>query len=265
MSAPKSRVQSLFNRIAAPYAKWAFACGRAETRRDAEWLRPQGDERVLDLACGPGTLGLELASRARAVFGFDLAERMVAQARRAARTRRTANSHFAVADGERLPLASSSFDLVACSFSLANFPAPQRVVAEMCRVLRPGGRLAVLEVVAPPNAAQRRQLNRFEEMRSSIPARLLCLTDLLALFVQANLHLVDGHVDQRQRRLDDWLALGACGDDRRGRRRLRETLLQTVKKSDPGLHFGRRGGHWVFYHTVARLLWRKQAAAHPRE
>ena len=254
---PKIRIQRLFNRIAVPYTRWALSRARAETRRDAEWIRVQGHERVLDLACGPGTLGLELAGQARAVYGLDLADRMIAQARRAAAAARCAHAHFGVADGELLPLPTDSFDLVTCSYSFANFPAPQRVVEEMHRVTRPGGRIAVLEVVAPENAAQRQLLNRLERLRTRVPTRILCLTDLLALFYQVNLHLVDCQVQQRRRRLDDWLALAESGGDRRTRRRLRQELLRTAKTNDPGWHLSRQGGRWFFYHTVARLLWRK--------
>lgn len=253
----KARVRRLFNRIAIPYARRVRSQFSAEARGDVAWLRPRGHERALDVACGPGTLGLELAPCTSRVYGLDLAERMILQARRAARARHRPNIHFGVADGERLPFPANCFDLVTCSYSFANFLAPQRVVAEMLRVTRPGGRIAVLEVLAPEDAVRRRRLNRLEQMRSGLPTRLLSLTDLVALFAGANLHLLDCHIQQRQRRLDDWLALSRYGHDPRSRRRLRQAVLGTAKASDTGLHFCRKGSRWVFYHTVARLLWRK--------
>ncbi len=254
---PKARVQELFNRIALPYARRILPRARAETRQDVAWLQPQGYEQALDVACGPGTLSLALASRSRTLYGLDLAEGMIAQARRAARLQRCANAHFAVGEGERLPLPDDCFDLVTCSYSFASFPAPQKIVQEMRRVTRPGGRLGIVEAVAPEEESRRRRLNRLEELRSRAPTRLLSLKDLVALLTQANLQLVDCHVEERPRQLDDWLALSEPGTHRRGRRQLREEMLRAAENDDLGLHLSRQGGRWIFYHTVARLLWQK--------
>lgn len=254
---PKARTQRLFNLIAPTYARRTLSRTQAQTRQDAQWINPQGHERVLDLACGPGVLGLEMAQRAQEIYGFDLADGMIAQACRAAQTRRCLNTHFGVADGECLPLPAASFDLVTCRYSFANFLAPQQVVQEMHRVTRPGGRIAVLEVVAPENPVRRQELNRLERLRSRIPTRILCLSDLLALFYHASFHLLDAHVERLRQPLGDWLALGDCGVDRRRRNQLREALLRTARKNDPGLLLWRQSGRWFVYHTVARLLWRK--------
>lgn len=254
---PKLRTQRLFNRIAASYARRVLPRASAQTRQDAEWIIPRWGERVLDLACGPGTLGLELALHGCAVYGLDLAEGMIAEAHRAARVRRCPNTHFGIADAERLPLPANSFDLVVCRYSFANFLAPQQVAREMQRVTRAGGRIVVLEVVAPENAVERQQVNRLEQLRSRAPTRILCLSELLALFYQVNLNLVDCHVERRRQRLDDWVALGESGEDRCARRRLQQVLLRTAKNNDAGVPLDRQGGRWFLYHAVARLLWRK--------
>jgi len=254
----KASVQRLFNRLATPYARFVFSRLRQETRQDVTWMKPQAHERALDLACGPGTLALELARHGCRVYAFDLAEQMLARARQAARTGGAQELHFAVGDVEHLPLPTGGFDLVTCSFSLANFPAPHDAVAEICRVTRPGGRVAVLEVVAPEDPAERAEFNRLEQLRSGgAPTRLLSLRDLLALYRQANLDLLDACVSVRQRRLDDWLTLGHLGRTPQARRRLREQVLQTAKENTAGLHLERHRRGWVFHVRVARLLWRK--------
>lgn len=254
---PKRQTQRLFNRIAPLYARRAFSCTRTEARRDAAWVQPQPHERVLTLACGPATLGLELAPHVHSVYGFDLAEGMLAQACRTARVRRCTNIYFCLADAEHLPLPANNFDVVVCRYSFANFPAPQHIVAEMCRVTRPGGRLAVMEVVGPEDPAQRRRLNRLEQFRSRAPVRILSLTDLLALFYHANLYLLDCHVLCRRQWLQDWLALSEKGQDRRTRQRLQQAVLRIAKAKDADGPLYRESGRWCFYHTVARLLWRK--------
>lgn len=259
---PKASVQRLFNNLSTPYACFVFSHYRGETRRDVAWIKPNPRELVLDLACGPGTLALELGRYGCRVYAVDLAEKMISLARRAARRRNKLGVHFAVADAERLPLPSNCFDLVTCGYSLANFPALPPVVAEMFRVTRPGGRVAILEAVAPEDAGQRTVLNRLEQLRSAgAPARLLCSTDLRALFERANFLLLDGQVRERRRRLDDWLSLGNLDRATSSCRQLRQQILETAGDDSAGLHLERCNGRWFFYAKVACLLWRKQSTS----
>lgn len=253
----KTQIQRLFNRLAPLYARRVLRSARPEARQDAEWINPQPRERVLDLACGPGTLALELARQGGRVFAVDFAPRMLLEARRAARARRGLDLYLCAADAERLPLAKGSVDLVACSYSFACFPAPQWVVEEMRRVTRPGGRIAVVEVVAASDAARGRVLNRLERLRTRASVRHLSLNDLLALFYQAGLQLVDGSVLRRRQWLDDWTALSDCGHSPLARRRLQKAVLRASARLDPDWRLSRQRGRWCFYHTVARLLWRK--------
>src|SRR2546426_5013735 len=159
---PKAGVQRLFNRLSGPYARVIFSRLQRETQADVAWVRPRAGEKVLDLACGPGTQALELVGYGCRVYAVDLAEQMIARAQVARRRRRCPPVHFAVADVEQLPLPGDVFDLVACAFSFADFPAPVQAVAEMCRVTRRGGRVAVLEAVAPEDPAQSAGLDRLE-------------------------------------------------------------------------------------------------------
>jgi demethylmenaquinone methyltransferase/2-methoxy-6-polyprenyl-1,4-benzoquinol methylase len=104
-------------------------------------LRPGST--VLDLACGTGDLCRELASAGHAPVGIDLSFGMLA----AARTR----APLAQADALRLPVRAGSADGVTCGFALRNLVALPPFLAELARVLRPGGRIALLEVATPHN------------------------------------------------------------------------------------------------------------------
>lgn len=256
---PKARLQRLFDRLAAPYARFVFSRLRHETRGDVAWVQPRAGERVLDLACGPGTLALELAQYGCRVYALDLAEQMILRAHRIARRQRCPPVHFAVADAEQLPVADETFDLVTCAFSIAVFPAPPQAAAEMFRVARPGGRIAVLEAVAPEDPAQSAELARLERLRSAgAPARLVSLPELLALFRRAGLELLDASVSERRRRLEDWLSGAAVRGGAAARQRLRRQLLETAKRDAAGLRLERHRGRWFYCAKVARLLWVKQ-------
>lgn len=107
-----------------------------------------GDQpaKVLDVGCGTGLF----ASRLRAaldhveVFGVDLVPEMLAQGR--PRWRRHRGHVFPIqGDSERLPFGSGTFDIVTCANSFHHYPHQDRAIAEMRRVLRPGGRLMVID------------------------------------------------------------------------------------------------------------------------
>jgi demethylmenaquinone methyltransferase/2-methoxy-6-polyprenyl-1,4-benzoquinol methylase len=108
--------------------------------------------RVLDAACGTGDLAVAFARGAPGcrVAGVDFAAHMVRRGRRKlARLGLRGRISLEVGDVLQLPFQSGSFDAVGMAFGLRNIPERERAVAEMLRVLKPGGRLLVLEFVPP--------------------------------------------------------------------------------------------------------------------
>lgn len=119
-------------------------------RMDVRWRRrtvrdldlPTGSQ-VLDLACGTGDLCAELVRGGHQPVGFDLSFGMLVAARTSA--------PLVHADVLTLPLPDGVADGVTCGFALRNLTDLPRFFAELARVLRPGGRIALLEVAEPPN------------------------------------------------------------------------------------------------------------------
>jgi len=106
---------------------------------------------VLDVCCGTGDLAFELAGRvapAGHVVGCDFSEQMLDLAREKAATR-GATVRFEWADALQLPYDAGRFDAVTVGFGVRNFADRDRGLREMARVLKPGGRLVVLEFTAP--------------------------------------------------------------------------------------------------------------------
>jgi ubiquinone/menaquinone biosynthesis C-methylase UbiE len=99
---------------------------------------------ALDVGCGTGFLSFELAARGHRVTGIDFAPAMLAEARRKA-AERGVSIRFEAGDAERLPFADGSFDLVVSRHVLWTLPHPEAAVEEWIRLLRPGGRLAVID------------------------------------------------------------------------------------------------------------------------
>ncbi len=101
-------------------------------------------DQVLDLACGTGDLGELAAATGARVIGVDFARTMLCGA-----TLRRIRATFVQADANALPLPSAAVSVVLSGFALRNFVSIPRALQEAARVLKPGGRLALLEVDTP--------------------------------------------------------------------------------------------------------------------
>lgn len=143
-------VREMFEDIAARYdlMNTLMTGGQHHAWRRAaalELVRP-GD-RVVDVGCGTGDLSFAcLDAGARAVLGLDFALPMLDRARRKARARAIERATFALGDATRLPLADASVDGWCGAFVVRNIPDLDGAIAEARRVLKPGGRLAILEI-----------------------------------------------------------------------------------------------------------------------
>jgi ubiquinone/menaquinone biosynthesis C-methylase UbiE len=99
---------------------------------------------ALDAGCGTGFLSFELAARGHRVTGIDFAPAMLAEARRKA-VESGVSIRFEPGDAEQLPFVAGSFGLVVSRHVLWTLPHPEAAIGEWIRVLRPGGRLAVID------------------------------------------------------------------------------------------------------------------------
>jgi SAM-dependent methyltransferase len=105
-------------------------------------LRLRPSESVLDVACGSGNLAIPAARAGACVTGIDIAPNLIAQARLEARTAGCFVA-FEVGDAEALPYAENQFDITVSMFGAMFAYRPERVVGELLRVTRPGGRVAM--------------------------------------------------------------------------------------------------------------------------
>jgi len=152
-----TQVRGMFDRIAGVYdlMNTAMTAGlhhrwRERTADRAELAPGQS---ALDVCCGTGDLALELARRVGpegSVVGCDFSEPMLELARaKAARRPSGEGIRFELADALALPYEDGAFDAVSVGFGVRNLADLERGLAEMARVLRPGGRLAILEITQP--------------------------------------------------------------------------------------------------------------------
>ena len=186
----------------------------AETgQRLQRLLAPSGEERALDVGTGAGEIAIALAPFVREVVGIDIVPELLAEGRK----RAPANVELLEADATALPFERGSFDIVATARTLHHVPRPELVLAEMNRVLRPGGTMVVIDQLAPGDPLAAIELNTFERARDPSTTRILADVDLRGLFDSNTLVLQHAEVVREDRNLDRYLDLAGCHGDERER------------------------------------------------
>ena len=149
-------ISGMFNAIAGKYDRMnhgmSLGIDRLWRRRfvaDLSRDLPSGAA-VLDLACGTGDLTRALARKGYVVTGLDISSEMMEVGKSKCRGL-TPQPQFILGSAEQIPFAEAAFDAVTIAFGLRNFDHRARCLAEIRRVLKPGGRLAVLEFAVPKN------------------------------------------------------------------------------------------------------------------
>ncbi len=137
-----TRQEPSFSRADAYYA--SLGAGTVEALRPLE-----GNEIALDVACGAAHGSEALAAHVRQVVGADLTPALLAAGAKRLAERGVRNVLLQEANAARLPFADASFDLVFCRAAVHHFADPAAQVGEMARVCRSGGRVVLLDMIAP--------------------------------------------------------------------------------------------------------------------
>jgi SAM-dependent methyltransferase len=172
---------------------------------------PRPHERWLEVACGPGIVSRRLAPHAREVLGVDLTPAMIEVARREATAAGIANATFAVGDATALDLPSASVDGAVARFAIHHIPAPRRLLEELARVVRTGGRIILADHVADADAVAVAWSQEIERLRD--PSHWACLpvVGLRELGIRAGLRLDQETLVPITLDFDDWLQRGSGG------------------------------------------------------
>ena len=144
----EGQVRAMFDRIAGPYdlmnSVMTAGLHHRWRQRAADLARVGPGDRALDVATGTGDLAIELAGRGAEVIGSDFSEGMLDVARRKAPGLRWEHGNALA-----LPYEDGAFDAATVGFGARNFSDLEQGLREMARVVRPGGRVVVLEITTP--------------------------------------------------------------------------------------------------------------------
>jgi demethylmenaquinone methyltransferase/2-methoxy-6-polyprenyl-1,4-benzoquinol methylase len=152
------RVQGVFSSVASKYDVMndVMSMGIHRVWKDAmmDWLAPRPGQRLLDVAGGTGDVSFRFLKRAGEGHAnvLDLTEPMLIEGRKRAEAESMSNSlDWVVGDAMALPFEDNTFDVYTISFGIRNVTRPSEALSEAYRVLKPGGRLMVLEFSQLPN------------------------------------------------------------------------------------------------------------------
>lgn len=157
----KEKIQQMFDGIAPDYDRlnhlMSLGVDRSWRRRALrEILDPRQAQRLLDIACGTGDFSLAIARRMHPdsrIIGLDLSEGMLAVMRdKVTKAGLERQISCEQGDSEQLRWEDATFDVVTIAFGIRNFAHRETALREILRVLRPGGRLVILELSVPENA-----------------------------------------------------------------------------------------------------------------
>lgn len=178
----KETIQREFSLQAAAFDANPVIRDQGRVTRLVEAVSPEPESHVLDVACGPGYVALGFAAVCRDVVGLDLTPEMLAKAERNCQEAGYTNLRFQPGAADQLPFPDGAFDVVVCRFAFHHFEDPSRVLAEMSRVCRIDGTVAVEDLVVSEFPVRAAYQNHIERLRDPSHLAALSVSRLLSLF-----------------------------------------------------------------------------------
>ena len=202
----KSLVRERFTKTAEVFGDYAVAERVAEAESLARLVAASPADVAVDLASGPGTLALRFAKHVRWMCAYDLTPAILLRARRSAAQHGVLDKlGFAIGDAQLLPFADGALDLAVTSYSLHHISDPARVIREMARVVKRGGRVGLIDIVVPEDPKVRALNHRIEWIRDHSHCRSLTLAEFKAMMDDAGLRITATEIREHPRTFEHWM------------------------------------------------------------
>ena len=203
MTEAQDRVRAQYGKVGDAYVRSKGHAGGNDLERVLALAAPKPTDTLLDIATGGGHVARMLGPHVGKVIASDLTPEMLDHAIPYLREQGQTNLERLVADAQDLPLADASIDIVTCRIAPHHFPDPAAFVAEVARVLRPGGRFLLVDSTVPAGPVGD-FFNTYEVVRDPSHVRSLTAKEWIDLLERNGLR-IDAVEDFRKRHeFDDW-------------------------------------------------------------
>jgi ubiquinone/menaquinone biosynthesis C-methylase UbiE len=203
----ENRLRNEFTRQAETFSASTAITDAALTQRFVGALGEAARGSVLDVACGPGILSAAIAKTARQVVAFDLTPQMLTKAAQRCSGAGLDNVTFREGNATELPFADAAFDAVVTRLSVHHFDRPGRAMSEIFRVLRPGGRFVIADVISSEVPAEAELQNAIEILRDPSHVRMLPGSELAALVRGAGFAIDFLTSWDKPREFEEWMGI----------------------------------------------------------
>jgi ubiquinone/menaquinone biosynthesis C-methylase UbiE len=202
----KDLVRARFTKTAEVFGNYAVAQRVEAAELLLRMVSAGPDDLAVDLASGPGTLALRFARYVRWICALDLTPAILVRARStAAQEGLLKKLAFALSDAQALPLADGSLNIAVTSYSLHHISEPSRVINEMARVIKPGGRVGLIDIVVPEDPVVRALNHRIEHIRDHSHSRSLTHREFEEMMGAAGLRIIATEMREHPRNFDNWM------------------------------------------------------------
>jgi ubiquinone/menaquinone biosynthesis C-methylase UbiE len=174
-----SQVIDQFSQQAEGYSRLTASVPSDRSAALRALIRPCLNDVALEICCGPGALALEFAPDVKHATGLDLTPAMLEQAKLKQLQKGIDNVDWIVGDANSIPFEDAHFSIVLCSAAFHHLEQPHRVFAEMVRVCRSGGHIAVRDVT--PASAKAERYDSMEKMRDPSHVHALTVDEMRGL------------------------------------------------------------------------------------
>jgi SAM-dependent methyltransferase len=222
-----------------------------------EAAKPRPSDLTLDVACGPGSVVVAFARGAKKSAGLDATPAMLREGEKLAAANNIANAEWHRGDVYTLPFPDDAFDIVSCRFAFHHLREPARAFAEMVRVCRVGGRIALCDGIASGDPEKAAAFNRMELHRDPSTVEFRTLGWHLALFEAAGLPAPSTDFYQVPAERERLIAASFPANDDRAL--LRRMIDESVEGDRMGLAARRHRDTVKFAYPAAILVAEKPA------
>lgn len=250
----RETVQKQFTKTLDAFSKFAVRDTAEVIEEKAAFAKPQAGDLVLDVACGPGALVLALAPRVRFARGMDLTPAMIRQARAFQAERAISNAAFECGEAEQLPYPDAAFDLVTCQCSFHHLPKPQLALKEMLRVMKPEGRMMLIDSLGPESDAKFELHNRIEKLRDPSHTFSLRLTTYLAMFEELNLEIARQRLKRRERSFNQWMLRAGLEPKQKRYQEIRQLVEEAIPSDAAGFAARPEGDDLTIFHNEGMFM-----------